>query len=209
MADYTRIYVMSIEKLQDENRFSKVYNLLDEGRRKKVDACMQQMDKYRSMGVWLLLRFALRQYLKSMNYTEQEIHRAFYEKWGFEYGEKGKPYFKYFSNLFFSLSHSGSYAACIISEHEVGIDLQKYSSYNIKTAKRLFSEERCKNLLDCTNEMERDKLFTCYFTQIEAIGKLSGQGILEGRKTKEELENFHLYSSDVAKGYAITAVEYA
>lgn len=208
MADYRKIYIMNIEKLQNESLFRIAYNLLEEERQKKVDACKLPIDKCRSIGVWLLLRFALRQYLKEGDKTEQEIRSIFLEKLELTYGERGKPYFKHFSNVFFNLSHSGNFTACIISEHEVGIDLQKVSLYNEKAAKRLFTVERQMELLGCMNKKKRDMLFTCFFTQIEAIGKLSGQGLLEKSKSKEELENFYLDSYYIEEEYALTTAEH-
>lgn len=37
----------------------------------------------------------------------------------------GKPYFSNCDHLYFNLSHSGEYAACVLADHEVGVDIQK------------------------------------------------------------------------------------
>lgn len=39
--------------------------------------------------------------------------------------EKGKPYFDGLPGIFFSISHSGDFAACAFSDEEVGCDIQK------------------------------------------------------------------------------------
>lgn len=37
----------------------------------------------------------------------------------------GKPFFPNCDHLYFNLSHSGEYAACVLADHEVGVDIQK------------------------------------------------------------------------------------
>lgn len=37
----------------------------------------------------------------------------------------GKPFFPNCDHLHFNLSHSGEYAACVLADHEVGVDIQK------------------------------------------------------------------------------------
>lgn len=39
--------------------------------------------------------------------------------------ERGKPFLRDRQDLFFNISHSGEYAVCAVSEHPVGIDIER------------------------------------------------------------------------------------
>ncbi len=51
----------------------------------------------------------------------------------------GKPYLTQ-GDLYFNLSHSGDYAALVISDEEVGVDIEKLEPPKIAVAKRFFSK---------------------------------------------------------------------
>lgn len=88
-------------------------------------------------------------------------------------GEKGKPGFVSLP-LFFSLSHSGPFIACALSDHEVGIDIQKRSGYRESLAKRCFSDRERRYLEKCT---DRDAVFTEIWCLKESYLKATGEGI--------------------------------
>lgn len=83
-----------------------------------------------------------------------------------EYNECGKPFLKN-SNLFFSLSHSNLYSALVVSDREVGIDIEKII-YVDSIFKRYFNDEE----KDFVNKsINRDKAFTEIWTRKEAYLK--------------------------------------
>ena len=97
----------------------------------------------------------------------------------YRYGAAGKPYFKN-EPYFFSLSHSGEYVMCGISEEEIGADIQQIRECNVeKTAERFFSEEEKRRLADCAGSAEKQAFFFELWVCKEAYGKLTGQGISE------------------------------
>lgn len=51
----------------------------------------------------------------------------------------GKPYLAH-GGLYFNLSHSGDYAALVLSDEEVGVDIEKLEPPKIAVAKRFFSK---------------------------------------------------------------------
>lgn len=53
---------------------------------------------------------------------------------------KGKPYFKDFPEVFFNLSHSGDYVACVVSDKEAGVDIQEYRSIKMNLADKILHE---------------------------------------------------------------------
>ena len=55
---------------------------------------------------------------------------------------KGKPYFKDFPDVYFNISHSGDYVACMVSDREVGVDIQEYREIKGKAlANKVLHEE--------------------------------------------------------------------
>ena len=53
--------------------------------------------------------------------------------------QNGKPYLAQ-GGIFFNLSHSGDYAALVLSDEEAGIDIEKLEPPKIAVAKRFFSK---------------------------------------------------------------------
>lgn len=89
----------------------------------------------------------------------------------------GKPKIVDFP-LHFSLSHSGDYVLCAVSDREVGADIQKLQSIDFpKLASRFFAKVEYKALEECDSEAEQQKLFFRLWTKKEAYGKLTGQGV--------------------------------
>lgn len=86
----------------------------------------------------------------------------------------GKPYLKD-SALHFSLSHSGSFAACALSDLPVGLDLEYRGRISDALLRRSFSPEE-QTLI--RSSQDSDLLFTRIWTGKESFVKATGQGIL-------------------------------
>lgn len=99
--------------------------------------------------------------------------------WAFtiEKNENGKPFFKD-SNLHLSLSHSGDYVACIVSEHVVGIDIQYLTSKVERVAWRVMNENKFKSL-DPNNRLEH---LHVYWGAKEDLYKAYGHKAMDFRK---------------------------
>ena len=95
----------------------------------------------------------------------------------YRFGPHGKPEIVDFP-MYFSLSHSGDYVLCAVSDREVGADIQKLQAADFsKLASRFFTEAEYQALEKCVDEAERQKLFFRLWTKKEAYGKLTGQGV--------------------------------
>ncbi len=128
-----------------------------------------------------------------LHYLEQSPHTPLPLE--YTYGENGKPYFKNYP-YYFNISHSGEYIFGVISENEVGVDIQqKKPLTNNRIAERFFLEEEKRRLEECTSEQEKERLFYRLWTEKEAYGKLTGEGIapvLARSKNKTMEENREL-----------------
>ena len=90
--------------------------------------------------------------------------------------KSGKPYFPDLP-LFFSLSHSGDYAACAIADFEIGLDIQCIRPLSMPLARRFFSETELRKLQASEHP---DELFTLLWSLRESYWKATGRGIAGG-----------------------------
>ena len=79
--------------------------------------------------------------------------------------ENGKPHFAESCGVHFSLSHSGEYFMCALSEKNVGADIQKKQPVSDNMKKRVFSERE----LEFADEMS---LWCLKESFIKLVGKL-------------------------------------
>lgn len=127
----------------------------------------------------------------------------------YTYGRLGKPYFK---NLpwYFSMSHSGEYVFCAVSEREVGADIQKCKPLKNHHLEKRYFTVREQQLLEGKTEGERQKIFYRLWTKKEAYGKLTGDGIGDaiGLDMQELSENVLWEEWQLQKDYSITVCRY-
>lgn len=96
--------------------------------------------------------------------------------------EKGKPYIE--DNIHLSVSHSGTYFVCVISELPVGIDIQEKRKSNIyKIAERYFTDKEREHI-----EEYGEEGFFMLWCRKEAYSKFTGNGIAEMMKGTDVLE---------------------
>ena len=88
--------------------------------------------------------------------------------------DSGQPFCENF-NIHLSLSHSGDYAACAVSDAPVGIDIQKIVPYNRKTAEKVCSAPE---LSAIENSGDTAAEFIKLWTKKEAVLKKSGTGVI-------------------------------
>lgn len=90
------------------------------------------------------------------------------------YNEYGKPYLNDY-NLYFNLSDSNEVSALVISDKEVGIDIEKIT-YNELIMKKYFNDVE-KSLV--MNSENKEFEFTRIWTVKEAYLKCKGTGIID------------------------------
>lgn len=130
----------------------------------------------------------------------------------------GKPYFSSEEGIHFSISHSGRFVACAVSDKEIGIDIEGARKADVKIAKRYFSRDEMSWLTDCDGSLQ-DKRFFMLWSLKEAFSKATGEGIAKGigrvgfdvekHSCYVEgvlLEKIRFYSWEI-KGYYLSIVE--
>lgn len=177
------------------------------------------------------LRFKHEQGKKECAFSYLLLCQALKETYGidqqpsFIYGEHGKPALASFpgkpaspsspsslsplsspssSSLpHFNLSHCKQAIACVVSDHPVGIDVECLGRFSESLARHVLNADEYQQVITSPNP---DLLFTRFWTQKEAIVKLTGRGI------DDDLPNLLLKYSHVTlrteehldKGYVLT-----
>lgn len=104
----TAVYTLDVRTLGNE-MWDAAFRLLPTERLEKATALWSKNAQKQSMGAGLLLRYTL---------LQAEIAPV-----SLEYDSSGKPTLPK-NNISVSLSHSGSWAACVLSDRATGIDVQ-------------------------------------------------------------------------------------
>lgn len=89
--------------------------------------------------------------------------------------EQGKPFLIGCPNVHFSISHSGEYVVCCVSDCPVGVDIQRIGGFDPDLARSVCSERELKQLADTADSASE---FTRLWTQKEAVLKRSGVGLV-------------------------------
>ena len=162
-----KVYITNILPLLREEVYEYYYDRVGEYRQKKADKLVSAIDKARSVGAGAVLRFAIED-ATEYNYDNLTVLTD----------KNGKPYIKN-NPFYFSLSHSGDYAVCAISDTPIGVDIEQERELTENFKKR-FAE----SILEWTKK--------------EAKGKLTGKGFFD---TSDG--NF-VYTHKHEDGYVIT-----
>ncbi|MBQ8391695.1 MAG: 4'-phosphopantetheinyl transferase superfamily protein [Clostridia bacterium] len=100
--------------------------------------------------------------------------------------ELGKPFTPDFQEIFFSISHSENFVAAVISDRQVGIDIEKLRFLSVKASKKICCDEEIyyifgKNRADIDFDSKQPpdviKRFLEIWTAKEAYYKCIGTGI--------------------------------
>lgn len=169
-----RLYIADIKALSTEEIFWGYYRKIDKVRQEKVKKYKNITDKKRSLLAGYLLQVGIRNKKSEGSGLQAD---AIPLSLSYTYGENGKPYLENVQNTYFSLSHSGDYVICAISDEEIGADIQEHRKIKADIAARFFSEED-KRLLD--KKKNNKDLFYQMWAVKEAHMKLTGLGMRQG-----------------------------
>lgn len=127
----------------------------------------------------------------------------------------GKPFLEGSRGLFFNLSHSGAYAACAVSDREVGLDIQQCGRrVNPAVVERVLHKEE-KRIYAELPEEEKEAFFFRHWAAKEAYVKCTGEGLSnsfsrlladwKGGMVTDTREGASrkLYAAEAPQGYAL------
>lgn len=170
------IYIGCIDKLlNDEKLFNDLYTSVSKYRKEKIDSMKLHNDKCLSLGVEYLLKKGCSDL--DIDYDNQIVIKE----------DLKKPYFVN-SNFKFNLSHSGNMVMCIISDIEVGCDIEQIRKIDLEIAKRFFNKSEY-NLIMNEKEENRTAMFFRLWTLKESYIKCNGTGIVGLKDSSIVIEN--------------------
>ncbi len=118
------------------------------------------------------------------------------------YGSEGKPYITE-GTFYFSLSHSGHYVLCAVSDGEVGADIQEQKTpVQEKLAKRVLTAEEYGHFSVLSDE-DRVAYFYEKWAEKEAYGKLTGEGVFRQLESGDKGKVDCIYRSFHWENYSI------
>ena len=153
-----QVLVQAISILElSEQEAEPLYALLDEAKREEILSRKDEKDRLRGLVGYLLASLASKK--------ELPVH--------FERGTHGKPYLP--GGPQFSISHSGPYVVCAISEEEVGVDLQRHTEVDfLPIAERFYQKEEIRLIKESEDPK---RAFFDIWAKKESILKCSGVGL--------------------------------
>ena len=157
-----KAYLFDINSLTEKS-FNRLLLSVKNYRKEKIAKLSLKSSKYLSLGVELLIRKACEDF--GIDYLSEEI----------VLNEYGKPSFKN-SKYFFNTSHSGKYALCVISNVEVGCDIEEVKEFKPRVAERFFTD---KENLYLEVAPDKNDMFYRIWTLKESYMKCIGKGFAE------------------------------
>lgn len=239
MAGDVRVYLLDIrewtEAADGERQMQLAAGKLDSARRKKLCSIRQRLARAQSLGAGLLLQKAAQDYEMSAEgqagYDGQPMAagqpsgcvtvrmRASQlvsllgqgKELSYWYGGNGKPYLEG-NPFFFSISHSGDYVLCAVSDREIGADIQKTDCTGKcrerQLADRFFSPAEVERLGQYS-DAETASYFYTLWTRKEAYGKLTGAGVAAQLAVPtDEWDGAEWLSADAPEGYRVAVCRY-
>lgn len=114
-----------------------------------------------------------------LSYLLKKYYNIDYRELSFNINKFGKPYIKD-KNIYYNISHSFSYIICVISNNEIGIDIEKIRKPDLRTIDYFATINEKKYIL-CNEKKIEKRLFEIY-TLKESYFKMLGTDM---KKIKE------------------------
>lgn len=186
------IKIIFVDTSCEFSQYEKYLPLVPKERQKKISRFRFDKDKILSLFSGLLI---CTEAYKQSGIKSNEIQ--------FEYNEHGKPSIKNMPEFYFSVSHSGNCVAFVSDNSPIGIDTEEISDARIEIAKRFFSQNEYKYILESKNQ---NISFYEIWTKKEAYVKLLGTGLstpLSSFDVTEEKLNNGFYTEQLS-GYMLS-----
>ena len=183
-----KLYRVNINHLEDPLQNEKLLELVGPERRKKVIRYLQPDDRKRSLGAGIIIKKILNENGLSENclkYSENEkpVVDSFYftrqadqSPCQHEALETATITSRTCNPCFvsFNVSHAGDYVVGVVSDCEVGCDIEKAVNAPLEIAERYFFSEEYEYIKSAA---DKDKAFFTLWTLKESYMKMTGRGM--------------------------------
>jgi len=175
--EYKIININDINKTEILN----FYNNINSSKKIKIDKIRNKKRKIQSV----LGEYLLKELLKIYNISYSNIN--------YIYNEEGKPYIKDY-NIYFNISHSHDYVITVISNKEIGVDIEKIRKTNISIINRICTNKEKEYVLSSNIDIEK-RLFEI-FTLKEAYFKMKGLNLNNLKSVEFIISNNNVTCND-------------
>lgn len=152
-----KLYRININHFEDPLKNERLLDLVGIRRREKVIRYRMPDDRKRSLGAGIIIR----KILDENGLTESCLR----------YSDNEKPVV---DGLFFNVSHAGDYVVGVLSDCEVGCDIEKNANAPLEVAEHYFYHSE---LAYIKAAKDKDKAFFTLWTLKESYMKMTGRGM--------------------------------
>ena len=152
-----KLYRINIDHFEDPLQNEGLLNLVGIRRRERVIRYRMPDDRKRSLGAGIIIR----KILKENGLLESSL----------KYSENEKPVVE---GLFFNVSHAGNYVVGVLSDCEVGCDIEKNEKAPLEIAQHYFYHSE---LAYIKAAKDKDRAFFTLWTLKESYMKMTGRGM--------------------------------
>ena len=152
-----KLYRININHFEDPLKNERLLDLVGIRRREKVIRYRMPDDRKRSLGAGIIIR----KILDENGLTESCLR----------YSDNEKPVV---DGLFFNVSHAGDYVVGVLSDCEVGCDIEKNANAPLEVAEHYFYHSE---LAYIKTAEDKDKAFFTLWTLKESYMKMTGRGM--------------------------------
>ncbi len=168
-------------------------NMVSEQRHEKALRFVRHSDQQLSLSAYLLLLRGLRE---EYGVSQPPV---------FSFNENGKPFIDNMPDVHFSLSHSKYVTACAIDDSPIGIDIEIIRPVDHDLMEYTMNDDELRIILASD---DKNVAFFRYWTQKEAILKLTGEGISNEMKyVLNKSDNFNIETT-VSDKYVYSVARY-
>ena len=147
------------------SEYAHYYALMSDEKKARVDRYRFEADKQRTVIGEMLAR---RMIAAACGIPEEAIR--------FDIADGGKPYTAS-APVHFSISHSGNYVLCAVSDEPIGADIEKLRPVEDRLIAFVCTEEEAAHVAEAADEAQRERRFFRIWTAKEACFKYRGTGI--------------------------------
>ncbi len=184
------VYFYDVSPLKNKDVFEACFLVASPQRKEKIENLKTEKDKILCLGVDVVLKKILAEDTKfcETDFKCDSLGKPFLQN---EKGEK----------MCISVSHSGDFVMCAVSDKEIGVDIEKQRKVKLKTAEK-FSENEKKYIFSAENP---ETAFFKVWTFKESYLKTVGIGI------RQELDSFETTdfcgNPQMCNGYSFFEIE--
>lgn len=179
-----KLYRINIKNFSDPLQDQRLLNLIGVERRKKVLRYYRPDDRKRSLGAGIIIK----KILNENGLSECDL----------KYSENEKPVV---DNRFFNISHAGDYVVGVLSDCEVGCDIEKNDNAPLEIAEHYFYSSEL-DYIKTAND--KNKAFFTFWTLKESYMKMTGRGMslaLDAFEVVPTADGFILGKSQEKRGF--------